>query len=325
MKQTIYFLLLLGLWACNQEDSTPKEPTLQSVTVTPVKINSSETFTDISFGTKNVGYICGTMGTLLKTVDGGATWTKVDSDIKPSLLCIQALDDKNVFTARNELYHTKDGGQSWETAGLENMGSSIFNLAFVNPSTGFLTKNGVMKSTDAGKTWAHKFDSGKDDVFYALSYNKIQFLNSSVGFCAGGKTHDGSSVGNMIKTLDGGETWVNLEMDMSQITAFHFIDPATGFVFNFNNEMWKTTDGGTTWSMVSNKVPDKYTDCHFINALKIVLRTSDGIYHSTDGGLNWQKDYTTAENTQLTNMTFTDTYNGFVIGQSGFMARVRLE
>lgn len=325
MKRIFYVIALFLLVACEKDENEPKEPTLQTITVSPVASGSTETFTDLSFGTNKVGYICGTMGALQRTIDGGSTWTKVKSDIKPSLFCIQALDDKNVYMARNELYHSKDGGSNWETAGLENVGSSIFDMAFINSSTGFLAKNGVMKSTDSGKTWTLKFDSGKDDVFYALSYNQLQFLNRSVGFCAGGKTYDGSSVGNMVKTTDGGETWINLKMKMSQITAFQFIDANTGFVFNYNQELWKTTDGGISWTMVSDEIPDKYPDCYFVNALKIVLRTGKGIYHSVDGGLNWHKDFAVTTGIQLTNMKFADSRTGFVVGQSGFLAQIKLD
>lgn len=325
MKRIIYFFMLVFLISCEKEENQLKEPTLQKLTVSQVNSGSTETFTDISFGTSKVGYICGTMGTLLKTTDGGATWTKVISDIKPSLNCIQALDDKNVYTARNELYHSKDGGASWETAGLENIGSGIFDLRFVNTSTGFLAKNGVMKSTDSGKTWVQKFDSGKDDVFFALSYNQLQFLNNSVGFCAGGKTYDGISTGNVVKTTDGGETWVNLNMKMSHITAFQFVDANTGFVFNYNKELWKTTDGGNSWIMISNEIPDRYTNCYFVNASKVVLQTAKGIYHSVDGGLNWHKDFAAPNEIQLTNMKFADSRTGFVVGQGGFLAKIVLD
>lgn len=324
MKQLFYLLLLVSIMACEKENEVG-EPTLQTITVTPVVSGSSETFTDISFGTHNVGYICGAMGTLIKTVDAGKTWTKVQSDIKPSLNCIQALDDKNIFTARNELYHTKDGGTTWETAGLESVGSGIFDLYFTSPSIGFIAKNGVMKSTDSGKTWNLKFDTGADEEYYALNYNRLQFLDGNIGFCAGGKTYDGSTVGNMVKTTNGGETWTSLKMKMSQITAFHFLDANNGFVFNFNQELWKTIDGGTSWTKVSSSIPEKYPDCYFVNESKIILRTSNAIYHSIDGGISWKKDYTLADTTgQLTNMKFIDSHSGFVIGNNGFLAKITL-
>jgi photosystem II stability/assembly factor-like uncharacterized protein len=325
MKRIFYLFMLVFLVSCEKEENQLKEPTLNLVTVSPISSGSTETFTDISFGTSKVGYICGTMGTLLKTTDGGVTWTKINSEIKPSLNCIQALDDKNVYTARNELYRTKDGGTSWETSGLENVGSGIFDISFVNASTGFLAKNGVMKTTDSGKTWTQKFDSGKDDVFYALLYNKLQFLDNLVGFCAGGKTYDGNSTGNMVKTTDGGETWVNLNMKMSQINAFQFIDANTGFVFNFNKELWKTTDGGNSWTLISNEIPDRYLNCYFVNVSKIVIQTGGGIYHSVDGGLNWHKDFAAPNENELTNLKFVDARTGFTVGQGGFLAKIVLD
>jgi photosystem II stability/assembly factor-like uncharacterized protein len=325
MKQLFYLLLLISLVACEKNEDEAQEPTLQTVTVTAIKTENSETFTDISFGTSKVGYICGSIGTLLKTTDSGKTWTEIQSDIQPSLNCIQALDEKNVYTARNELYHTKDGGVNWETAGLENVGSGIFDLFFLSPSIGFIAKNGVMKSTDSGKTWNIKFDPGTDEEYYALNYNQLQFINEHMGYCAGGKTYDGNTIGNMVKTTDGGETWTSLKMKMSQITAFHFLDANNGFIFNFNQELWKTTDGGTSWTKVSGEIPEKYPDCYFVNASKIILRTSKDIYHSVDGGLTWIKDFTlTATDGQLTNMKFTDSRIGYIVGNNGFLAKITL-
>jgi len=324
MKRLVYLFLFAGLTACEKSDEF-QEPSLQAITVTPIKMETTEVLTDISFGSDKVGYICGSMGTLLKTSDGGKSWSKIKTDITPSLNCIQALDDKNVYTARNELYHTKDGGTTWETAGLENVGSGIFDLHFVSQNTGFIAKNGVMKSSDAGKTWTLKFDAGADMEYYALNYNQLQFLDSNVGFCAGGKTYDGNSVGNLVKTTDGGETWTSLKMQMSQITNFRFLDANTGFVFNFNQELWKTTDGGKNWTKVSSAVPEKYPDSYFVNASKIILRTSTSVYHSVDGGVTWEKDYTlTANDGLLTNMKFVDSRTGYVVGNNGFLAKVTL-
>lgn len=324
MKRLIYLLILIGLIACDKENE-PVEPALQSVTVKPIKLQNTEVFTDLSFGTSKVGYICGSMGALVKTTDSGKTWTSIKSGIQPSLNCIQALDDKNVYMARNELYHSKDGGTTWETAGLENVGSGIFDIVFQNSTTGFIVKNGVMKTTDSGKTWTLKFDSGADQEYYALTYNKLQFLNGAVGFCAGGKTYDGSSVGNMVKTTDGGETWTSLKMKMSQITSFYFLDANVGFVFNFNQELWKTTDGGSSWTKVSSSIPDKYTDCYFVNAEKIVLRTSNRIYHSVDGGVTWTKDFElSAQDGLLTRMKFVDSNTGFIVGNNGYLAQITL-
>jgi photosystem II stability/assembly factor-like uncharacterized protein len=62
-----------------------------------------------------------------------------------------------------------------------------------------------------------------------------------------------------------------------------------------------------------------------VNDSKIILRTSSAIYHSVDGGVTWEKDYTLTDITgQLTNMKFTDSRTGYVIGNNGFLAKIAL-
>ena len=326
MKQLLLLFALIGLMACEKNEDEIQIPTLKSISVTLIKTDITEVLTDISFGTSKVGYLCGSMGTLMKTTDGGKNWTAIKSDIKPSLNCIAALDDKNVYTARNEIYHTTNGGTSWETAGLENVGSGIFDIYFSDATTGYIVKNGVMKTTDSGKNWKLKFDAGADEEYYALNYNRLQFVDSKVGFCAGGKTYDGNSVGNMVKTTDGGETWTSLKLKMSQVTAFYFSDAQNGFLFNFNKELWKTEDGGNSWTKVSSSVPDSYPDCYFISKSKIVLRSYNAVYHSTDGGISWTKDYELSNSQlQLTRMKFINPNTGFLLGNNGFLALIKLD
>lgn len=324
MKRIIYCLVFLSLVACKKEDNSPTEPMLQKVTVTPIKTGSNEILEDISFGSGKVGYICGAYGNLLKTTDGGMTWNTIKSDIKPSLNCIQAIDDRNVFTARNDLYHSQDGGTTWKTLGLGS-DDGVYDIKFTNASKGYLMKVLILKTTDSGKTWTVNYNPMAVDIIPGIHYNQLQFLNDSIGFCAGGRTYSGSSVGNIHKTINGGKTWINLKMKMSEITSFHFLDANTGFAFNFKNELWKTLDGGVSWKLVSDQIPDEYPSCYFVSPLKIILRARNGIYHSVDGGLNWLKDFEINPGIYLTNMKFVNLRTGFVVGRDGFLAKIELE
>lgn len=325
MKKLFYLLVLIGLASCEEDTVEQPSTTLEKVTVTPIKVNSSATFTDFAFGSSQTGYICGEMGTLFKTTDSGKNWSSVQTGISPSLNCIAAISENNIFMARNELYHTTNGGANWASAGLDNIGSGIFDIKFLNANVGFIAKNGIMKTIDGGTTWELVYDSANDPDYYALVFRKIEFVNNQIGYSCGGKTYDGSSVGTMVKTTDGGETWINLKMDMSQITSFHFLDQNRGFVFNFAREMWKTDDGGKNWIKVSSEVPDSYVDCYFVDADNIVLKTSESIYHSTDGGKSWEKDYTTPESTYLSRMRFVSKTKGFVVGNNGLVASIEID
>ncbi|HBL76319.1 MAG: hypothetical protein A2W90_08270 [Bacteroidetes bacterium GWF2_42_66] len=322
MKTLLILIIALAVFACDKED---EDFNFQSVSVSTIKVDTDKAFTDISFGSGQVGYACGEMGILFKTGDGGATWSSLKSGITPSLHCIDAFSDNQIFTARNELYRSGDGGANWTTAGLDDQGSGIFDIRFLSSQTGFIAKNGIMKTTDGGTTWTLVFDSSKDENYYAIVYNAIEFVNNNIGFCAGGKTHDGGSVGTIVKTKDGGNNWENLNMDMSQITAFHFMDENNGFVFNFDKEMWKTTDGGKNWTLVSSDIPDRYVNCYFIDSNKIVLKTPESIYHSLDGGKNWIKDYAVPEGGYLTAMEFINSKLGFACGHNGLIAKIEIK
>ena len=142
MKQLFYLLLLSSLVACENEDEV-QEPTLQTITVTPVKTESTETFTDISFGTSKVGYICGSMGTLLKTTDGGTTWTKVSSSIPEKYPdCYFVNNSKIILRTSNAIYHSVDGGVTWEKDyTLTDITGQLTNMKFTDSRTGYVIGN----------------------------------------------------------------------------------------------------------------------------------------------------------------------------------------
>ena len=129
----------------------------------------------------------------------------------------------------------------------------------------------------------------------------------------------------MIKTADGGETWTSLNLDMSQVTAFHFLNESTGFIFNFNKELWKTTDGGKNWTLVSDKISTGYPHIYFVNESKIILSTDKQVYHTVDGGINWISDYTISTDGPLSNMKFVDSRTGYILGNNGYLARITLQ
>ena len=324
-KSFSLFLMVLFATACSKDDKNDNPKRLY-VTIGQVSSGTTEILTDISFGNSETAYICGANGTLLKSADGGNQWSLMATGLYQSLNCIQALDDQQVFMARNDLYSSDNGGQTWLGHGLDNFGSQIAGLQFKDNKTGFILKNGIMKSGDSGGTWNMVFDAANDPVNYMIVYRRIEFLNSDLGFCAGGRSFDNSSVGNILKTSDGGETWTSLGFQTSEVTAFHFLNTATGFAFNFNKELWKTTDGGDNWKKISSLIPYSYPDCYFLSEDTIILKTANEIYHSNDGGSSWGKDYTNPDpNVILTRMKFFEKYRGYVIGHEGFIAEIKLE
>ncbi len=95
---------------------------------------------EISFATDSVGYVCGDIGQVYKTVDKGKNWVYMpNSPTDESLQAITAIDDKHLYACgyAGTVMYSADGAESWEvmTAG----SSQIFNsMDFTPDGTGFL-------------------------------------------------------------------------------------------------------------------------------------------------------------------------------------------
>jgi Secretion system C-terminal sorting domain len=145
------------------------------------------------------------------------------------------------FTSDNVLLKTIDGGETWTTI---NFGGAnkITDISCVNENIIYLTymdQNYIQifkKSTNGGITF--QLINGLQDI------EKIQFINEQIGFA--------SSFDNLLKTTDGGNTWLNIGAIPPSvvITPFYFINENVGF--KIVNSIYKTTDGGATFNIFNS-------------------------------------------------------------------------
>jgi hypothetical protein len=126
--------LLLGLGCQEQPLSTPPHPTSLSVHVDTIASGTAVDLYGVSFPSSNVGYCVGDMGTVMKTVDGGATWSRIASSYFPLEAVLFWSDFEGVVVGENGVYSTHNGGASWDTANYT--GGSVnkfrFNLQTIN-------------------------------------------------------------------------------------------------------------------------------------------------------------------------------------------------
>lgn len=284
-----------------------------------LNVGSDATFTDVSFADENRGVICGSSGFIAKTIDGGATWTQLNTGVTISFLKCQFANDGTIYSARHGLYGSTDDGKSFfEIGEFSNFDNTIKSIHFFNANEGLITKgNLAIKTEDGGANWAVKFRSTLPIEMQVLSRN---FMVAS-----GGATRDGSSFARMDRSLDGGETWHQLDGLPAtwEVLSFHFIDNNRGFLYNINNEFYKTVDGGNTWSLVSDisGVPDLLFNLYFIDAENGFATTITGhVLETNDGGHSWKSIYTT----QVSILRITVAGNTlYCVGSDGFVLRVK--
>ncbi|MBW4618100.1 MAG: hypothetical protein KME17_01785 [Cyanosarcina radialis HA8281-LM2] len=167
---------------------------------------------------------------MMKTVDGGATWTAWDMSAYASNLI------DNYFI--NDRCGWVVGGKA--------------DPSIANPTRDDLIPV-VLYTEDGGKTWVNRV-ADMSDAFPIGEWGwKIQFLNENIGFVS----LENFNQGAILKTTDGGKTWTRFPINDPQKNAnlegIGFIDEKQGWVGGWGDANFEggfssaTKDGGKNW------------------------------------------------------------------------------
>lgn len=259
---------------------------------------------------------------LLKSVDGGVTWTSsalsyfLSAGRKISQIRFNPLHPDTMLVATNNgLLTSSDGGTSWTLAK-----SGVFKDVELNPANPDIvyicTSSAIYKSTDAGFTFgastiATGFPSGisrielevtpaNPNVIYALC------ADNNDGYKALMKTSDGaltwqmqSSAPNLLGWAydgsdSGGQAFYTLTLAVSPVNEDILL---VGGV-----NIWRSTNGGNTFQASAhwfgqNGIPYVHADIHYITfkpvasgattASTILVGCDGGVFKSTNTGQTW--------------------------------------
>ena len=236
----------------------------------------------VHFADVDVGFAVGFL-TVLKTVDGGATWESVTTPTSAAFVSVFAQSATDVWVGRQGLYRSTNGGATWREIGGFSSGGSIFDIDFTSDRTGYLVKNGVIyRTSDGGDTWNPVFPSG-------LFLSDIDIADPQTIYVSGGITYDGNTRADFARSYDGGDTWEIVEQaGLSEIEASAWVGPREGYAFTISGSVHKTTDGGDSWLPVNETLGEIVLDASFSDAQTgFAVCYSGNILTTTDGGVNW--------------------------------------
>lgn len=206
-----------------------------------------------------------------------------------TLICVFVLNENEFFTGRGCVYKTSNGGNSFTELGNESIfGSNISGIHFFDSDNGLVSAaSWIYKTTDAGKNWEAIYEKG-----FA---HRMQFVTDSVGYIYGGVTWDYTFYGELHKTENRGDSWTSLgttpEVYNWEILAMYFINKDTGYIANYNRELYVTHDGGHSWTKRGEKLSSFIYDMVFLSENEGYGVGYPGIYKTIDGGETWSLDY----------------------------------
>lgn len=224
----------------------------------------------------------GAFGSVLKTEDGGESWTALTEGLPPftgfQTLAIDPLNPETVYAGSNGrgIFKTTDGGETWRAVnnGLDDAGKQIFDIA-VNPTDSsrlFIgTLGSVYLSSNAGNLWEVTSFTGVGQVAAVA----LDPANPDAVYASGI-----SSLGDIVgRTDDGGVTWRAFPLD-GEVTdlAVNPGSPATIFAATSNRGVLKSTDG-ENWEEANQGLGS-----HQVSELALRTGSSATLFAATAGG-----------------------------------------
>ncbi|HUF31248.1 MAG TPA: YCF48-related protein [Gemmatimonadaceae bacterium] len=198
---------------------------------------------DIEFLDPLVGVAVGAGGTIQRTVDGGKTWTPVESRTKLNLTDA-AFGDRihgiAVAGRRPGIVRTEDGGLTWRTQSCDicevRGGLAAVDMASSQIAIAVGSSGAVFKTTDGGRNWTKLHHGLMWDLLWSVA-----LVDANTAVAVGQQ-------GVILHTGDGGATWTRRESGTPLLLrGVAFADESHGIIVGSAGTMLTTSDGGLTW------------------------------------------------------------------------------
>lgn len=236
---------------------------------------------DVVFLSSSIALACGDGGTILRSVDGGATWSALGLPTAEPLLALsfQSSSAGLVVGAGGVAFRSTDAGASWQPL---NTGSAatLTDVDLIGGDEGWVCAGiALLHTTDLGQTWqVLPLPAGVESL-------GVDFLTSGTGWVAG----HGEVV---VRTTDGGQTWASgLAGGGGALRCVGFADFSKGLAVGDGGAIWSSSDGGQSWTQVGGGVQDAppyLTGFDAVDPLHAWATGGFGEVHSTDdGGQTW--------------------------------------
>lgn len=277
---------------------------------------TTEALNAVYFTDENTGYAGGsgiTNSTLLKTIDGGATWDNlnVNSIYEINDISFGTNNTGYVITSSSELFKTTDAGANW----INTINFGVFDgrVEFLNADTGFAANGDgkIFRTLDGGVNWDSTQISGFSNP------NAVHFPTIQVGYIA-------NYLGSIAKTTDMGETWSVISQPTSNpIWDIHFVSDTVGYAVGgdgISSLILKTIDGGSNWTLQSTTPPTSTNhNAVFFTDENTGYCGNVTIYKTSDGGDNWNS---MTNNGQILDLFFPTDNIGYAVGYNGTILKL---
>ena len=280
---------------------------------------SSARLRGLSAVSDQVAWASGSLGTVLRTVDGGSTWANVGPPGTSTLQFrdIEAFDADNAVILSigtgpdSRVYVTSNGGASWSLTFVNDHPDAFYDcMTFFDRKRGLALSDPVdgrfrlIGTEDGGRTWRVL-----DAAMPPALAGEFAFAASGQCIVSHGGRHawfatGGGAEARVFRTSDGGQTWQVSSTPVRSgpsagIFALAFRDNRHGFAIGGDfatptaapDALALTSDGGATWQLVDDAdAPGEYrSGATWITGRDAIAVGPTGTDVSLDAGRSWQR------------------------------------
>ncbi len=337
-------IAVLTTTACT--DEAPQQPTLVAqVSGTTVRLQA------ISVVDETTVWASGLEGTVVRTADGGQTWTatKVPGANSLQFRDVDAIDGDTAYLLSSgsgessRIYKTTDGGVSWSLQLTNPDSSGFFDcMAFWDSRHGVVYGDAVAGSlviltTTDGEQWDRVADENLPAALpgeggFAASGTCLVAFGDSTGWIATGA----ASTARVLKTTDRGSSWTAYSTPIvsgtgtSGLTSIGFHDGFVGIAAggeisdpdSHTDNVATTSDGGLTWVLTGRPVlPGAIYGLSVVRSMDtptVVAVGPAGPDYSIDNGATWAQ----LDSLEYWSVGFASTGVGWAVGPEGRIAKI---
>lgn len=238
----------------------------------------------LTFTSRDWGWMIADWNDLYRTIDSGRTWQKTKLDLgsnSPNLNTLYFSDSLNGWIGGwdGTILHTDDAGKTWIRQD-SRTDLDIKQIQFANHLHGWASawKDGYtglfLTTKNSGRTW----EVLKRD-YHLYSFT---FVNEFEGWAIEDQ--------GIVHTIDGGQTWSSQGPEDSTIRSIFFLNDREGWASG-ENGILHTVDSGSTWVRINREeLPFTPEPLLFIDSKHGwgAQHIGAGLLRTDDGGKSWQ-------------------------------------